>query len=133
VIGPAVWGRPTDPEVVRRALEEEIPQILDYLEAELPPAGPLFGPIGLADVAIASFFRNAAFARFSVDAARWPRTAGFVDRTLAHPGFARLRGFEEVLLKTPIARHREALAALGAPLTAESLGAARPRPGILRT
>jgi glutathione S-transferase len=91
-----------------------------------------FGAPGLADVAIATFFRNAAFARFGVDASRWPRTAGFAERTLALEEFARLRPFEERCLRTPPAKHRDALAELGAPLTAESYGTDSPRRGLMR-
>jgi glutathione S-transferase len=126
-INPFVFGVPTDPEALRRTLEEDVPGVLDYLEGELPAQGPLFGAPGIADVSIASFFRNAAFARYRVDAARWPRTAAFVERTLALPGFAQLAPFEERCLRTPPARHREALAALGAPLAAETYGTDAPR------
>ena len=82
-INPFVWGDPTDPEVVERVRKEDIPQVLDYLEAQAPADGFIFGELSIADVAIACFFRNAAFARFEVDAARWPRTAAFVERVLA--------------------------------------------------
>jgi hypothetical protein len=87
----------------------EIPGVLDYLERELPPdGGNLFGDLGVADIAIACFFRNAAFARFTVDATRWPITAAFVARVLAHPCFVALQPFENLLMRTPIARQREA-------------------------
>ena len=58
--------------------------MLDYLESQLPEQGFLFGEIGVADIAIAAFFRNAAFSRYRVDAERWPRTAAFVERALGH-------------------------------------------------
>ncbi len=131
-IKPFVWGEPTDQAVLARTLGEEIPHVLDYLEPEIPADGFLFGTIGIADVAIATFFRNAAFARFTVDAARWPRTAGFVGRVLGADAFARLRRFEEKCARTPLAQHRAALAELGAPLTAETYGTPTPRRGIMR-
>ncbi len=134
VIRPHVWGEATDDAVVRQTLEVEIPALLDYLEGELPRAGGyLFGEIGLADIALAAFFRNAAFARFSIDAARWPATAAFVARALEHPAFLALRPFEELQLRTPIARQRDALAAAGARLTAQSFGTPAPRRGVLRS
>jgi glutathione S-transferase len=131
-INPFVFGKPTDPEVLRKTLEEDVPHVLAYLESELPAEGFLFGAPGIADVSIASFFRNAAFARYQVDLVRWPRTAAFVERALRLEGFARLAPFEDRAIRTPPARHREVLAALGAPLTADSYGTATPRPGILR-
>ena len=81
VIGPAVWGRPRDRAAIERITAEDVPPVLDYLESQLPASGWLFGSLGIADVSIAVFFRNAAFARYRVDPDRWPRTA-----TLRRPG-----------------------------------------------
>jgi glutathione S-transferase len=132
-INPFVWGEPTDTAVVEKTLAEDVPNVLDYLEAELPAEGFLFGSVSIADVAIACFFRNAAFARFRVDAARWPQTAAFVARMHGLPSFARLQPFEDRLMRTPIARHRAVLGEMGAPLTAETYGTAVPRRGVMRT
>jgi glutathione S-transferase len=131
VTRPAVFGEPGDRALVERTLASDVPEVLDYLEGELPAEGFLFGPLGIADVSIACFFRNAAFARFSVDAARWPRTAAFVARVLATPPFARLAPIEEKLIRTPVAGHRTALAELGVPLAAETFSTATPRRGVM--
>jgi glutathione S-transferase len=130
-IQPAVWGEKGDAALVARTLAEDVPQVLDYLEGELPAEGFLFGGLGIADASIASFFRNAAFARFRVDPARWPRTAAFVARVLATPPFEKLRAIEDALVRTPIADHRKRLGELGAPLSAETLGTDRPRRGVM--
>src|SRR5262245_60955359 len=119
-IKPRVWGEKTDDAVVARTLREDVPAVLDYLEAELPAAGFACGDLSIADVAIAAFFRNAAFARFQIDAARWPLTAGLVERTLATEGFQRLVPFEERMLRTRIPEQRATLADMGAPITAET-------------
>lgn len=131
VIRPYVWGEQTDDATVRNTLEVEIPQVLDYLEGQVPPQGHLFGDIGIADIALAVFFRNASFSRFSIDAKRWPATARFVSRVLDHPSFVKLRSFEELLLRNPIERHREVLADAGAPIAAETYASQTPRRGVL--
>jgi glutathione S-transferase len=131
-INPYVWGVPTDEGAVAKLLAADVPQVLDWLETQLPAEGFCFGALSLADVALACFFRNAAFAHFRPDAACWPRTATFVERVLALPSFRKLAPFEERMLRTPIPRQREALAALGAPLTAETLGTDAPRRGVMR-
>ena len=131
-INPFVWGKKADEAALQRTLSEEMPRVLDYLEAQLPQAGFIVGALSIADISIAAFFRNAGFARYSVDAARWPLTAAFAERVLALDGFMRLKPFEDKLLRTPIAQHRAALAELGAPLTAETYATAAPRPGIMR-
>lgn len=133
VIGPNVFGHKTDQALVERALTQEIPQILDYLEAQLPADGFLFGDIiGIADIAIAVFFRNARFARYRVDAARWPRVSAFIERVLGLPCLDQLKPFEDLMIRTPIAKAREALAQAGAPLTEQSYGTDKPIAGVMR-
>jgi glutathione S-transferase len=130
-IKPFVWGEATDQELVARTLAHDIPEMLDYLEAELPADGFMFGTLSIADIAIATFFRNARFARFKVDASRWPRTAGFVDRVLDTTPFQRLKPFEDTSIRTPPAEQRAALAEMGAPLMAETYGTNAPRRGVM--
>jgi len=135
-INPFVWGKPTDRAALDHTLGVEMPLVLDYLEGELPPAGFIFGSLSgalsIADVSIATFFRNATFARFAVDAARWPRTAAYVERVLGVESFVRLRPFEEKSIRTPISEQRAALAAIGAPIMEESYGTTSPRRGVMR-
>ena len=133
VIRKKVWRREPDRAVLDAAVNEEIPGVLDYLEGVAPAEGWLFDDIAVADIAIASFFRNAQFAGFEFDAARWPRTTAFVGRVLAHSALARLSRFEDLMMSTPIAERREALMAAGAPLTATTLAGAEPRPGLFYT
>ena len=132
-IKPAVWGEKTDEAALAKTLAEDVPQVLDYLESELPRDGFLFGGApAVADVAIATFFRNARFTRFTVDAERWPVTAAFVARVLALEAFARLMPFEDRMMRTPLPRHRAVLGEMGAPLTAETYGTATPRRGVMQ-
>ena len=115
-----------------KTLSQDLPDALDYLETELPEAGFLFGEIGIADISLATFFRNGVYAGFEADPGRWPKTAAYVERVLAHPAFAQLLPFEDVQRSVEIRRRREALLEAGAPLTAESHGTREPRRGIMR-
>ena len=132
IVHPIVWGEPGDQARIDKALTEEIPAALDYLEGVLPPDGYLFGDIGVADISIASFFRNAAYAGFEPDEARWPRTAAFVERTLSHRCFADLLRFEDVQRSAEIRSRRQALLDAGAPLSADTIGLREPRRGMMR-
>ena len=129
VVRPLVWGEPPDEERVAKAEQEGIPAALDYLEQQLPQDGFLFGEIGVADIAIASFFRNGAYAGFETDKARWPRTAAFVARVLGHPCVASLLPFEDVQRGSSIKGRRQALLDAGARLTEQTMGVREPRRG----
>ena len=129
---PAVWGEPGDQARIEKTLADDAPSVLDYLEEQVPAQGFLFGEIGLADIAIATFFRNGFYTGFSIDAGRWPKTAAFVDRVLAHDCFARFKPFEDAQLSTDPKGRRAALLAAGAPLTAESFGTRQPIRGMMR-
>jgi glutathione S-transferase len=132
VVRPAVWGEPGDEERIARTLAKDAPAALDYLETQLPASGFLFGDIGLADIAIASFFRNAEYAGFTADAERWPKVARFVGEVLGHPVFAKLLAFEDIQRSADIRGRRQALLAAGAPLTEETVGTREPRRGYMR-
>ncbi|MFN3583644.1 glutathione S-transferase family protein [Phenylobacterium sp.] len=130
-VRPVVWGEPCDEARVEKSLSTDIPAALDYLERELPAAGFLFGDVDLADISLASFFRNAAYAGFEPDPARWPKTAAYVARVLAEPCFATLLPFEDVQRSVNPAGRRAALLEAGAPLTAETLGTRTPKRGVM--
>jgi glutathione S-transferase len=132
IVHPLVWGEPGDQARIEKSIHEDIPAALDYLERELPAEGFLFGEIGVADIAVASFFRNGSYAGFETDAARWPRTAAFVARTLSHDCFKDLLRFEDVQRSAEIKGRRAALLDAGAPLTAETMGLREPRRGMMR-
>lgn len=131
IVRPLVWNEPPDEQRVRNALEEQIPKALDYLEGELPAAGFLFGEIGAADIAIASFFLNGAYAGFTIDAARWPRTASLTERALTHLCMSSLRPLEDVQRNADIKGRRQALLDAGAKLTEQTLAVRSPRKGMM--
>ena len=132
IVHPLVWGEPGDAARIEKSLNEDIPAVLDYLERELPAEGFLFGDIGVADISIASFLRNGAYADFSVDAKRWPTTAAYVERTLAHPCIADLLRFEDVQRNADIKGRRQALLDAGARLTQTTMAVREPRKGMMR-
>ena len=131
IVHPLVWSEPGDQARIERSLNEDIPAALDYLEGELPADGFLFGEIGLADIAIASFFQNGFYAAFTVDADRWPRTAAFVERTLADPCIAPLLKYEEIQRNADIKGRRQALLDAGVRLTETTMGLREPRKGMM--
>jgi glutathione S-transferase len=124
-----VFGEAPNEAVVKHARDVEVPAALDYLEQQLPGDGFAFGALSIADISIASFFRTASFVRYTIDAERWPLTAALVAQVLALPVFQKLAGFEDCMLRLPLAEQRGALITAGAPLTSDTLGTSAPRPG----
>jgi len=132
-VHPIVWGEPGDEARIAKTLAEDLPRELDYLEGELPGEGWLCGDeIGLADIALASFFRNGAHIGVAPDPVRWPRVSGFIERALGQPCLASLLPFEQVQLGASPAGRRQALLAAGAPLTPETMATREPRRGVMR-
>ena len=126
-----VWGEPTDEERVAKAEKDDIPATLDYLEDQLPADGFLFGDIGVADIAIASFFRNGAYAASKpmTNAGRVPPPS--FSEFLTHSCVAALLPFEDVERGAAIKGRRQALLDAGAPLTIETMGVREPRKGYM--
>ena len=132
-VHPAVWGEPGDLARVEKTLAEDVPAALDYLEGELPAEGFLFGAIGLADIAIASFFRNAFYAGFSVDAGRWPKSAAFVERALAMRLLRPLQAVRGRADRAPIPRAAAPPCSPPARRSAaETVGTRQPKKGMMR-
>jgi len=132
VIRRAVWGEKPDMAVVEKALGEELPEICTYLEEQAPGAGFLFGADpGLADIAIAAMFRNLGFARQTIAPERFPALAAWIARVHALPAFTKLARFENLVMQTPPAQQRAALAEAGAPLSETSFAADAPRRGVM--
>lgn len=127
----AVWGEKTDDAVVKKALEEEIPSILDYLESQSPKSDFIFGGVTTCDIALASFFRNMAFAKWTIDPQRWPLATAYVNRVFALEAFVKLRPFEDLSARTPIAQCRAALKEIGAPISEKSFAMDKPVRGVM--
>lgn len=131
VVAPFVLGKETDEAVVAAALEVDAPEVCDYLEAQTPEGGFLFGALSVADIAVAAFFFNARIAGFKPDRARWPRLAAWLGRMDAETPLGPLNKASFALLKAPPPEHRATLEGLGFALSEQSWAGDRPRRGPL--
>lgn len=99
IVGPRFMGQPTDEAVVQKAIDEDVPPILDYLEGLLA-GGKQFlvgDALSIADISVTSQFVNLAHAQYTVDKKRWPNLAGYLDRMMARPSFSSLIAEEKAL------------------------------------
>jgi glutathione S-transferase len=98
VVKKMLRGENADEAKVQDVINNQLPPVLDYLESQLPAEGFLFGAPGVADIAIATHFVNAAYAGYTVDASRWLRTAAFIERVRALPAVQRQLAAEAALM-----------------------------------
>ena len=89
VVAPRFLGREGDLAAADAAEKNELPPLLDYLEASIAASGFLVEDrLTLADLAVASPFQNMALCGVVPDAARYPKITAFVDAILGRPSFA---------------------------------------------
>lgn len=136
LIGPRVLGRERDDAALAKVVGEDVPAALAQAEGLLPDSGYLFGDApGTADFAIGSMLQMPGFVRQPVDPERFPRCAAFVDLISAHPVMAKLLPIAGLIMTTPPAQQRDALAAAGVSVVpaAESVGTDTPRARVMET
>jgi glutathione S-transferase len=103
VVAPRFFNQPCNEADVAAAIANDVPPFCDYLEGEL--AGDFFvgNQLTIGDIAVASVFVNLRHCGVAVDAKRWPKLAGFVQRMHARPSFAPLIAEDEGMLGTQAA------------------------------
>jgi glutathione S-transferase len=131
VILPFVFQRARDKAKIARAVAEQVPDVMAYLEKIAPASGFIFGELSIGDLAVAIPFSNLKWARVEPDVSRWPRACGWVERTLATAALAKLTRIAEKLVRTPTNEHRATLAELGVPLTDATVAADKPRRSVM--
>lgn len=88
IVAPRFLKRDGDLALADTAEAEELPPILDYLQAQIPPSGFLLEDrLTLADIAVASPFANLAHAGVNWDEARHGRLKAYAQAILERPSF----------------------------------------------
>lgn len=129
VVAPAIFGKPRDLDAVARVMANDLPPVMDYLEGVAPQTGFVHGAVGLADISVATHFTNLRWSRQAVDAARWPKAAAWIERTLAANPLARVTAAADRVLRLPPAAHREVLPTLGIAVTSVTMGGSAAKVG----
>lgn len=98
VVRKNVMKQEPDQALIARSLER-LPEVFDYLEAEIGSNEYLVGNrFSIADIAVSSPFVNLAHGGERVDAARWPRLVAYRDRVLSRASFKALLAEEKAPL-----------------------------------
>jgi glutathione S-transferase len=81
-------GQTSDEAAAKKAIAEDLPPFLDYLETQLEGDYFVGGQLGIADVAVGNLFINLRLCGVKPDPARHPKLARFVERIHARKSFA---------------------------------------------
>lgn len=88
IVKPKVLNIPGDELIAKKAFEEELPAMLDYLEREIGKERWIAGDeFTVADIAIVTHFLDLKAAGESVSKDRWPNLASYIDRVGARKSF----------------------------------------------
>ncbi len=82
-------GREPDESIPQKTIAEKLPPIFDYLEQEIGANTYMVGDsFTIADISVTTMLVNFLHSGETLDAARWPRLAGYMARIHARPSFA---------------------------------------------
>ncbi len=129
VVAPAIFGAPRDLEAFKIHLETEVVEVMGYLESIAPAEGFFVGSFGLADISIGAMFRGMSYARWTPDAARWPRMAALLARIESQPAMRLTGAWSDALVKTAPAGQRDKAREIGLRVTEASYFTDQPRRG----
>lgn len=90
VVRPIFLNQPTEEDVVNKAVNEELPPLLTYLEGEINGPFLVGNSLTIGDIGIATQFVNLKLAGYDVDAAKFPKLAKYVEAIHARPSFKAL-------------------------------------------
>ena len=81
VLKPLIMGEASDEDAVNKAMAQDLPIILDYLEKELADKRYFVaGILSMADLAISSQLLCLRLSNVSLDMSRWPRLGSYLSR-----------------------------------------------------
>lgn len=130
VVRPKVFGAEGDDDAIAKTHAEELPQVMDYLEARLNGGAFLCGPdLSIGDIAAAVHFANLRWAKLEPDWARRPQTAAWLTRVREETPLQRLEKIADVLVHTPFAERRAVAEGLGMRIAAETTAGRTPQRG----
>jgi len=88
IVGPRLFKQATDEAIVRKAVDEELPPLFDYLESQLGASDWLVGgSFSVADIGVTTQLAQLTLSGEAPDAKRWPKLSAYLTRTLERPSF----------------------------------------------
>jgi len=88
VIAPLVLKKPVDEAAIKNAVDNDVPPLFDYLEAQARDGKPMVGEqFSIADIAVTSHLLAFLLSGYQITAARWPKLAAYLMRNQERPSF----------------------------------------------
>jgi glutathione S-transferase len=99
-LNPNMMGTATDEAKVTDVLENQLPPLMDYLEAQLAESGPFVGDHPtIGDISILTCFIQATYGNFEIDGAKYPKLRRWYDGCMAHDAVKARMQKEQAALK----------------------------------
>lgn len=100
IVKPNFLNIPTNEELVRENLKTTLPDVMNYLETQVPQNGFIFSEknLSIADISIASNMLNAKYANYTINKKKWPKLASYIERIHATPEFQKASSLDKKLL-----------------------------------
>lgn len=100
-----MMGRESDDAYVTKSLNDKLPPLFDYLEANIQNNEFIVGDkLTVADIAIASQFVNFSYGHETIDDSRWPNAAAYIKRLHERPVIAAMMSQESAFIAKILSR-----------------------------
>jgi len=86
-VRPNAFGEDGDDEIVRNAVDNDLPPVLNYIESRLSDGVTIGDSFSVADAAIGNVLTCLNLANEELDSGRWPKLAAYHQALLARPSF----------------------------------------------
>jgi glutathione S-transferase len=98
IVAPRFFNRPTNQETIDKAVKEEVPPLLTYLEGQLTGDYLAGNQLTVGDIAVCSMFVNFFHAGQGIDTKAYPKVARYVARIHERPSFKNCIDEEKALV-----------------------------------
>jgi glutathione S-transferase len=90
IVAPRFFNQPADEAVIQKAIDEDLPPLLNYLESQLAGDWLVGSQFSIADIGVGTQFVNLRLAGVTVDTQQFPKLSRYIARVHERPSFKAL-------------------------------------------
>ena len=87
IVAPRFFNQPADETAIQKAIDEDLPPLLSYLESQLAGDWLVGSQFSIADIGVGTQFVNLRLAGVTVDTQRFPKLSRYIARVHERPSF----------------------------------------------